>query len=489
MRGIDVIEALQNIDENLIFRAKHHKKYAPAWLRYVSVAACICCALLLGLLIINRLIAPGEENVPDVLAPPEEFETSAPEAETEPSVSFAEDNSSLTDNVSDFETELFSFGSSYAIEENRINNLKLACDSINGTVLQPGDTFSFNDTLGERTAGKGYKVSTVSATGDDEPVLGGGISQVSSTLYFCCLYSDLEILERHGHVFQPSWTSAGRDAAVYWNSQDFRFRNSTAYPIRIDASLSDGRVYIALMSTADDEKYVEIDTSSTTTEDQITYYLTRHIYDMDGNLIRTDTTEQLDAMGGLGTTIYALWQDATEATEVPEHPDYVIMEDDLVFGQGVTLCMTPSEVISVFGAPITDEIYGENDMYRMLDYDNALFFFEYCEACGAYQIIECRADAEGAPSMPLGLSIGMSLPEALARFDAEDAQRGQPTTLYYYDDLHWALYQSIYGSDLVYIQLRVGADCSYQINFNRSDQIYSISFSFSSGGLICPYAS
>ena len=82
MRGIDVIEALQNIDENLIFRAKHHKKYAPAWLRYVSVAACICCALLLGLLIINRLIAPGEENVPDVLAPTEEeIETSAPEDE------------------------------------------------------------------------------------------------------------------------------------------------------------------------------------------------------------------------------------------------------------------------------------------------------------------------------------------------------------------------------------------------------------------------
>ena len=155
MRGIDVIEALQNIDENLIFRAKHHKKYAPAWLRYVSVAACICCALLLGLLIINRLIAPGEENVPDVLAPTEEeIGTSAPEVNT--SVTPKENNPPDTENVTDFGIELFSFGSSYAIEENRINNLKLACDSINGTVLQPGDTFSFNDTLGERTAEKGY---------------------------------------------------------------------------------------------------------------------------------------------------------------------------------------------------------------------------------------------------------------------------------------------------------------------------------------------
>ena len=221
-----------------------------------------------------------------------------------------------------FRDTLYSYGTVYAYNTGRTENLRLACQAIDGTVIQPGDVFSFNDVVGERTAAKGYQEAVVYVNGNSEPALGGGICQVASTIYYCCLYADLEIVEREEHMYFVTYVPGGLDATVYWGSVDFKFRNSTDYPLRVDAWLDNGMVNIALVGTDVTGNYVEINNTcvSTTPYQYITEYgsgtnvsgytgyvytITRNVYDSAGNLIRTDSTEDLDAMGGgCGTSTY-----------------------------------------------------------------------------------------------------------------------------------------------------------------------------------------
>lgn len=222
-----------------------------------------------------------------------------------------------------FRDTLYSFGSVYdGSASGRTTNLRLACQAINGTVLQPGETFSFNDVVGERTAEKGYQEGVIYISGSSEPALGGGICQVASTIYYCAMYADLEIVHREPHMFFVTYVPGGLDATVYWGSVDFQFKNSTNYPLRIDAEVSGGKVNIALVGTDENNYTVKIDTERIATEPYqtikkegtgtyqsgytgYTYAITRYVYDSDGNLIRTDSTEDLDKLGGLGTSKYS----------------------------------------------------------------------------------------------------------------------------------------------------------------------------------------
>lgn len=222
-----------------------------------------------------------------------------------------------------FKDTLYSFGSVYdASASGRTTNLRLACQAIDGTVLQPGETFSFNDVVGERTAEKGYQEGVIYISGNSEPALGGGVCQVASTIYYCAMYADLEIVHREPHMFFVTYVPGGLDATVYWGSIDFQFKNSTNYPLRIDASVSGGKVNIALVGTDENHYTVKIETERVATEPfqtltkdgegtyqsgytGYTYVITRYVYDQDGNLVRTDTTADLDNMGGLGTSKYS----------------------------------------------------------------------------------------------------------------------------------------------------------------------------------------
>ncbi len=222
-----------------------------------------------------------------------------------------------------FKDTLYSFGSVYdASASGRTTNLRLACQAIDGTVLQPGETFSFNDVVGERTAEKGYQEGVIYISGNSEPALGGGVCQVASTIYYCAMYADLEIVHREPHMFFVTYVPGGLDATVYWGSIDFQFKNSTNYPLRIDAEVSGGKVNIALVGTDENHYTVEIETERTATEPYetitkegsgsyqsgytgYTYVITRYVYDQDGNLVRTDSTADLDNLGGLGTSKYS----------------------------------------------------------------------------------------------------------------------------------------------------------------------------------------
>lgn len=147
----------------------------------------------------------------------------------------------------------------------RTENLNLACKAIDGTIIKPGETFSFNDIVGERTAAKGYGEAAVYVGGLTEDQLGGGVCQVASTIYYCTLEAELEVIERYEHQFAPTYVPYGMDATIYWGSLDYRFRNSTGYPIRIDASVSDGYVHVRLVGTETRDYTVKLDYKVTKT--------------------------------------------------------------------------------------------------------------------------------------------------------------------------------------------------------------------------------
>ena len=156
----------------------------------------------------------------------------------------AEDLSALL-----YRDELATYTASASSSTNRNTNLRLACEAINGMILYPGDVFSYNDALGERTTARGYKTGASYSGNETVLTVGGGICQVSSCLYYCALVADLEILTRDNHGFAPSYIPLGMDATVSWGSVDFRFRNNSDYPIRIEANASGGKTTITLVGT------------------------------------------------------------------------------------------------------------------------------------------------------------------------------------------------------------------------------------------------
>ena len=172
----------------------------------------------------------------------------------------------------DLEEKLFRDELAYAetphtADENRNTNLKLACEAINGMVLMPGDTFDYNKVLGERTEERGYKPAGALSAGTSTTEIGGGICQVSSTLYYCTLLSDLEILARRSHSLPSSYMPMmGVDATVSWGGPDFRFRNNTNYPIRIEAEVSGGYVKVKLVGTDEKDYYIKMEAKIVDTE-------------------------------------------------------------------------------------------------------------------------------------------------------------------------------------------------------------------------------
>ena len=131
--------------------------------------------------------------------------------------------------------------------ENRSTNLKLAAEKINGTVLLPGETFSYNKVVGERTIEAGYKEAAIYQGGEVVDGLGGGICQISSTLYNAIIYANLEVTERHPHSRRVYYVPKDKDATIYYGSLNFKFRNNSGADVRIDASNTNTDVTIKLI--------------------------------------------------------------------------------------------------------------------------------------------------------------------------------------------------------------------------------------------------
>ena len=131
----------------------------------------------------------------------------------------------------------------YVNNKDRTTNLKIASKKINGTIIQPGETFDFNKVVGSRTSSKGYKKAHV-FTGDDGVAMGlaGGICQVASTTFNAALLANVQIVERHQHSQRVSYVPLGRDAAISGNVQNFKWKNNTKYAIKVGMTVKGGKI-------------------------------------------------------------------------------------------------------------------------------------------------------------------------------------------------------------------------------------------------------
>lgn len=143
----------------------------------------------------------------------------------------------------------------------RTTNLRLAMNKLNGVVVSPGETFSYNKTLGKRTAKAGYKEAGGFAGGRVVQTLAGGICQISSTLYDAVVYANLEIVERHNHMFLAGYVGAGKDATVVYGAYDFKFKNTRKYPVMLKTSIGGGVARIDIFGIKEDVEY-EVEISS-----------------------------------------------------------------------------------------------------------------------------------------------------------------------------------------------------------------------------------
>lgn len=180
--------------------------------------------------------------------------------------------------------------------DNRINNVKLAAEKVNGVILQPGESFDFNTVVGERTEANGFMYAGAYSGGEVVSEVGGGICQVSSTLYYCALLANLQINTRSCHYFAVSYLPPGLDATVSWGGPEFKFTNNRDYPIEIKAWVDTDtkQLTVEFIGTDVDGSYVimtyaswEIFTDEDYPEVATGYKAAtyRNIYDADGNLL------------------------------------------------------------------------------------------------------------------------------------------------------------------------------------------------------------
>lgn len=188
-------------------------------------------------------------------------EVTVPLKEIEPEISISDIKNMGVNEVIGTYTTHFS-----ASDKNKVNNIKLSSNTINGTLLAPGETFSFNGIVGRTTYAKGYKDGKAFVGGKIVDDVGGGICQVSSTIYNAALYAGMTITERHNHGMPVSYVPLGRDATLWYGSKDLKFKNTS-------------------------DKYVYVQINTTSTSITVNIFGTKGIYDY---VIESDVTERLE---------------------------------------------------------------------------------------------------------------------------------------------------------------------------------------------------
>ncbi len=179
--------------------------------------------------------------------------------------------------------------------DNRISNIKKVAEKLNGHIMMPGEVFSYNEYVGQRTAEAGFLEAGAYDNGEVVQEIGGGICQVSSTLYCAIMFAQLETVERTNHYFKVDYLDYGLDATVSWPSPDFKFKNSRDYPVKIVAYCNDEdkSLTIEIWGTDVDGSYVELRTTKLVVYDSV-YVNTavgygvsayRTVYDAEGNFL------------------------------------------------------------------------------------------------------------------------------------------------------------------------------------------------------------
>ena len=185
-----------------------------------------------------------------------------------------------------FNYVLGTYSTTYAAGGNRGSNVANAARRINGAIILPGETFSFNKTVGKRSEANGFKSAPEYQNGSTVTGIGGGTCQVSTTLYSAVLYADLKIVSRRNHSMSVGYVPLGQDATVTDGGIDFKFKNDTDYPVKIEALTSGGKITVKIIGTEPEIARTVKITHTKTGESAIK--TTRTVYDSDGNVLKTD---------------------------------------------------------------------------------------------------------------------------------------------------------------------------------------------------------
>jgi len=165
-------------------------------------------------------------------------------------------------------------------DENRNTNLRLVCEILDGYILNPGEEFSYNGVIGERTEERGFKAAGAYSGTRLVKDIGGGVCQGSSTLYNCVLLADLEVTERVCHGLLVNYLPIGMDAAVNWATKtDFKFRNNFHFPVMIRAELSDGYMKMQIVGVDEKDYYIEMRSGRSDEEHRIYSNSYKYKYD------------------------------------------------------------------------------------------------------------------------------------------------------------------------------------------------------------------
>lgn len=161
-----------------------------------------------------------------------------------------------------FRDRLASYTTQVGGTAGRRENIRLAAEKCNGAILLNGDVFSYNETVGEQTAETGFHLANATENGKLVQAYGGGICQVSSTIFAAALYADLKIEERWEHEYVPRYIDAGIDAAVAWDALDLKLCNDKKYPVRLNVAYQDGMLEVTIWGTKTDDSFVEVETET-----------------------------------------------------------------------------------------------------------------------------------------------------------------------------------------------------------------------------------
>jgi hypothetical protein len=185
----------------------------------------------------------------------------------------------------------------YGSTPERVNNIRLAASKLDGLVLLPDETFSYNDVVGQRTEAAGFQIAKAYSDGQEVDELGGGICQVSSTLYGAALYARLKILTRQNHYFKVGYLDYGLDATVSWRQPDFRFKNNREFPVKLAAYVNEGEqsLVVEIWGTDFDGISVKLyHTEEDVFDEELPWVLVGKrihtygdLYDADGNYLNT----------------------------------------------------------------------------------------------------------------------------------------------------------------------------------------------------------
>lgn len=211
--------------------------------------------------------------------------------------------------------------------ENRNTNIRLICEKLDGLVLQPGEQFNFNDYFGQRTAEKGYKEAHGIFNGSMRDELGGGICQANTMLYQSVTKADLQVDERKNHSIPSTYVDKGTDATVTWTSPNFRFTNSSEYPIAIHAVYADQKVTVAVYGRLlPDGQYIQLESEHVRTISPSTVYVA------DPTLAAGTKNTVTSGRTGYDYKSYKVWydKDGNEIKREPYFSSHYPVRDEVI---------------------------------------------------------------------------------------------------------------------------------------------------------------